>query len=276
MTRYMIKYRDAQFDELPFEMLDEICENLDDDDLNAFTTTTKKNREACIDILNKRKIQYLQQCKNMEIEDLIEFAKSSQLRRKICSKTLISKNAEGKDSWNYPTYIQQMIHKSSYSSRHIENIKLLLDAGVDPNITTKYDRDSLLHYASLINNYPAVKLLIDAGANVNIKNKSGNTPLADANDVNVIKILLENGADPNIIGTSLYETPLHTMIRIFNHNLHHMSKYSKKTFHDIVDIFIKYGADISIKNGRGKTVRQIILDTPELYKILKDIPAFAM
>ena len=96
----------------------------------------------------------------------------------------------------------------------IESAKLLIAAKADVNQTTEYGWTPLL-VAVNNRNYQLAKLLVDHGANVNLANKGGWTPLYLATDnrnieggdypvpkpdmdhLELIKLLLAKGADPN-------------------------------------------------------------------------------
>ena len=96
----------------------------------------------------------------------------------------------------------------------IESAKLLIAAKADVNEQTEYGWTPLL-VAVNNRNYQLAKLLVDSGANVNLANKGGWTPLylatdnrnieggdypvpkADMDHLELIKLLLEKGADPN-------------------------------------------------------------------------------
>ena len=97
----------------------------------------------------------------------------------------------------------------------LDSAKLLLDAGADINQTTEYGWTPLL---TAVNNrnYTLAAHLIERGADVNLANKGGWTPLYLATDnrnieggdypvpkpdldhLEIIRRLLERGADPNI------------------------------------------------------------------------------
>ena len=80
-------------------------------------------------------------------------------------------------------------------------VKVLLDAGADPNIADKYG-DSCLHAA--INgqcNTETMQKMVDQGADVNVINKDGATPLLLACSIaqaESVALLLSLGADPNM------------------------------------------------------------------------------
>jgi ankyrin repeat protein len=96
----------------------------------------------------------------------------------------------------------------------LESTKLLLDAGADINQTSEYGWTPLLT-ATNNRNYKLAAHLIERGADVNIANKGGWTPLylatdnrnieggdypvpkADMDHLDLIKLLLANGADVN-------------------------------------------------------------------------------
>lgn len=63
------KVINAQFVNLPNDILYEICRHLNDNELAKFIMTNKPNRDACEDILKQRKEEYLQKCQDMKIED---------------------------------------------------------------------------------------------------------------------------------------------------------------------------------------------------------------
>jgi ankyrin repeat protein len=96
----------------------------------------------------------------------------------------------------------------------IEAARVLLDAGGDVNQVTRYGWSALLA-ATQNRNYQLAKFLIERGADVNLANKGGWTPLylatdnrnleggdyptrtPDMDDFEFIKLLLDEGADPN-------------------------------------------------------------------------------
>jgi ankyrin repeat protein len=105
----------------------------------------------------------------------------------------------------------------------IDAARVLLEAGADVNQVTRYGWSPLLA-ATQNRNYQMGKFLIEHGADVNIANKGGWTPLylatdnrnieggdyptpaPDMDDLEYIRLLLEQGADPNARLTESTET----------------------------------------------------------------------
>ena len=85
----------------------------------------------------------------------------------------------------------------------IRIIRNLLDKGADPNAATNNSRTTALHSISIAGNNPFVSLLLTKKylANINQQNINGSTALmlaVEFEHLDTVKILLENGADPNI------------------------------------------------------------------------------
>jgi len=83
-------------------------------------------------------------------------------------------------------------------------VRLLLEAGADPNLLTKR-KDSALGDAATAGVEESVRLLLDSGAKVNVQDERGYSPLmyaaaSDSIPVGIVKMLLANGADPNLTG----------------------------------------------------------------------------
>lgn len=81
-----------------------------------------------------------------------------------------------------------------------EQVKKLLDRGVDPNVTD-FAGWTPLHEACSHGWYHVVVLLVKAGADVNAKGLDGDTPLHDAaisGQLKLVKYLIEHGADPKV------------------------------------------------------------------------------
>ena len=77
-------------------------------------------------------------------------------------------------------------------------VKLLLDAGANPNKAENEDEITPLHLAAEDGLTDVVTLLLMAGADPNQVNNLGETPLHGATNKHVVKVLLERGADPNV------------------------------------------------------------------------------
>ena len=94
-----------------------------------------------------------------------------------------------------------------------------------------------------------VKILIAAGADPNVKDEHGNTLLHNADlhgarNAKVIKVLIAAGADPNV-KNEYGNTPLHDAVRYINRT------YLIK--HDNVKALIAGGADPNVLDQNGKT-----------------------
>jgi ankyrin repeat protein len=88
-------------------------------------------------------------------------------------------------------------------------MQLLIKAGADIEYSGYFNKTPLMNAVSL-NKYIAALSLIELGANVNAKNKYGESPLSyaiDSKSLPLLKLLIENGADPKttIKGLSLSE-----------------------------------------------------------------------
>jgi ankyrin repeat protein len=80
---------------------------------------------------------------------------------------------------------------------HVERVRALLAQGAKADTRDKLGRTAL-HWAALGGHVELVRLLLDAGAPADAPDKSGWTPLSLIEDsVDVAKLLLAHGADPN-------------------------------------------------------------------------------
>lgn len=93
----------------------------------------------------------------------------------------------------------------------IETVKRVINEGVIVNIHGTLSGRTPLHWATMYKHTSIVKLLLDAGANPNIVNFCCNTPLHLASmggKTSIVKLLLEAGTNVNKVGyngeTSLY------------------------------------------------------------------------
>ncbi|XP_044752110.1 ankyrin-1-like [Coccinella septempunctata] len=97
---------------------------------------------------------------------------------------------------------------------------------------------NLLHHAAKYDQIDIVKSLLDGGARLETRDSKGNTALMCAveyRNFEIVKFLLEKGANPNSTQGISGITPLHiSMYQIMDADL--VKEY--------IDIFLKYGADI--------------------------------
>lgn len=95
----------------------------------------------------------------------------------------------------------------------VDVLKILIDSGADINIIIPFHDISLLAVAVHHRNKDCIQLLLSSGADPNLvlgNNRLHNTALHEAviiGDIDIVKVLLEFGADVNMIGTNRY-TPI--------------------------------------------------------------------
>jgi ankyrin repeat protein len=131
---------------------------------------------------------------------------------------------------------------------------LLLEKNADVNIPGRMDSkmtdQTVLYLAIARSDEAIVKRLIDRGANPNIADGAGSLPLVEAvvdsdANANIVKMLLENGAEVNKTETENGAPAL-----IFAAQNKEISSNLRKT---IVEMLIEKGADKKIKEKGGKT-----------------------
>jgi ankyrin repeat protein len=130
---------------------------------------------------------------------------------------------------------------------HVEVVRTLVELGCDVNEIGGYYGTSLIA-AARFNHSEVVELLIDADAQVNIGNVGAepmNALIAatlSEEDTNVIPLLIQKGADPNMKGGGLFQYPLHAA--------------AEKNLEETVRHLIENGADVNATGGRYMTALQ--------------------
>ncbi|MEL7406476.1 MAG: ankyrin repeat domain-containing protein, partial [Cyanobacteria bacterium J06558_2] len=127
----------------------------------------------------------------------------------------------------------------------LEIVRVLLEAGADPNLTPEpeLDEDESNPPLWFANSAEITKLLIDAGADINFQFSNGDTILIVTAErwgaSKKTKVLLENGADINIKNNEGKTALI-------------CAAQDKDNLED-VKLLIKFGADINIKDHDGNT-----------------------
>jgi ankyrin repeat protein len=125
-------------------------------------------------------------------------------------------------------------------------VNLLLKQGAPVNFPSDYRKPTPLDFAILKGNTEMVKQLLEAGADVNANSPLIGSPLHIAcsdnieNRLDILRLLLDNGADPNLYTESetgpLLKTPLGEYI---NFNVQPDVR--------VVELLLRYGANVVLK-----------------------------
>ena len=153
----------------------------------------------------------------------------------------------------------------------VDSAKALIDGGARIDQATEYGWTPLL---TAVNNrnYALAKMLIDRGANVNIANKGGWTPLYLATDnrnieggdypvpkpdldhLEVIKALLEHGANPNArIRDNTLTRTIFTMQWFFEDGATAFVRAAQSSDTELMKLLLQYRADPFLATGNGDT-----------------------
>ncbi|WYZ41405.1 hypothetical protein EsH8_V_000300 [Colletotrichum jinshuiense] len=162
---------------------------------------------------------------------------------------------------------------SAVQGKNHKLVEQLLDRGVSPD--TGVDQHVLVD-AVLCQDHESVRLLLLFGADPNSADKDGITPLfaaVEMNAVDIAKMLLKYGADPNLSAGSSQESPLaisvidvkidfvHLLLTyggdpnhiMANGNTVLIASMNKTTPKKLVELMLDYGSDPNVKNREGKT-----------------------
>src|SRR3990167_6940406 len=131
-----------------------------------------------------------------------------------------------------------------YAAKHgnLDVIReLLSDRRYDPNIFVDISGDNILFWACLNDKLEVVKILLtDGRMNPNFINKFGQTPLHKASEkgnLEIVKELLLNGADPNTLNNYDHNSLYYTIV---NRNNQHFPEYIRDGCAEIVEILETY------------------------------------
>ncbi|KAK7791171.1 hypothetical protein R5R35_005380 [Gryllus longicercus] len=131
-------------------------------------------------------------------------------------------------------------------SGNLDTINLLLKQGAKVNFSSDYQKPTPLDLAILKGDPELVKLLLNAGANVNSSSPIIGTPLhvvcADniPNRMELLHLLLSNGADPNLVIESDEGPPLRPVLAEYIAS-------NEEPCPAVVNMLLRYGAKVVMK-----------------------------
>ncbi|MBC8290750.1 MAG: ankyrin repeat domain-containing protein [Planctomycetes bacterium] len=128
----------------------------------------------------------------------------------------------------------------------------------DPELMTKTDKvgRSLIHCPVQKGRGEVVRYLLENGADPNVRSKKVREPLFEVYSADVVTVLAEFGVDPSVVDKE-GNSPLH--------------RAAKQGFEDLVPALLKIGVDPAVANKAGEKAVDLV-DTqfyPELVEMLK-------
>lgn len=117
--------------------------------------------------------------------------------------------------------------------------------------------NTLLHDAAIRNDSKQAAKLIKEGANVNAVNQKGRTPLYSTQwsdkHFDMVVLLLNQGADPNIMPRKGSEPLLQRVIRQRENKQHRIRPYDLVHKEKMIELLLDHGAEINAQNSSGDT-----------------------
>jgi len=118
-------------------------------------------------------------------------------------------------------------------SGNIAMLKSLLTDNLDVDMQDE-KQNTALHLATKFKQYDTMRFLITHGASLNIQNNELSTPLhLCEKDIDAIRILLEAGADPNLLNK--------------DYNYPYYYAFYGSMSEDLTRLYIKHGANLIYK-----------------------------
>ena len=151
----------------------------------------------------------------------------------------------------------------------LEIVKMLLAAGSDPNASMNHRCSGPLHYAAdgyivgpawdPIRQVKTIGCLLEAGAHLNAQDKNGASPLHRAVRTRcaaAVRTFLEAGADP-LLKNKPGSTPFHLAVQNTGRGGSGTDE-ARLAQREIIETFLRFGVSPSIKDSRGKSVKEWI------------------
>ena len=148
-------------------------------------------------------------------------------------------------------------------ANNIEGAAILIDSGIDLSTRTSHSyNNDYLNFAAKENRFEILKLLIDAGMDVNITNGGGYTPLIHSmGNYEIFKYLLEHKADPNLITKNPSPKYNISPITYLGDSCSYRGMDGDKF--KILKLLLEYGADPDMRGGnKGNTILIYIISSP--------------
>ncbi|XP_042877239.1 ankyrin-1-like isoform X1 [Penaeus japonicus] len=172
-------------------------------------------------------------------------------------------HSESSRSCNLSPLNRSVLHYAVLSSS-IPIVNLLLKQGAQVNFEAEYNKPTPLDLAILKGDVELVRLLLDNGANVNASSPIIGSPLHMAcsegisNRLPILKLLLEKGANPNLVIIGDDGSPIKPPIGEY---------LSSNEEHDVevVNLFLKHGAEV-VMQSQNRDPRGILNCLPNLTK----------
>lgn len=178
---------------------------------------------------------------NMIFNGKTTLAEASRAGHHLIVKYLIDKGA----NLNHETRTGQPLFQAVSGSK-IECVKVLLEAGVDINIT--HAGQTLLN---VVEDTEILKLLIKAGLNINVTDKKKRTELHNSiilTETVVVSTLLENGINIDAVDCK-GRTALHYAVK----DEYEVNKNGRVELNlTTIKTLLKYNPDNTIKDNKGK------------------------